>query len=98
MNEIERADKAYEQSLDVPPSPYVWLMDSDFCMNCGTELADVDGYCWWCWEKREEEWNRADDEWPDEDEEVTYIGEYDQELYVMPKQTVIVDMEVEGEL
>lgn len=46
----------------------IWLMDSDFCMNCGTELADVDGYCWWCWEQLEEEWNRDDEQdvWYDE--------------------------------
>jgi hypothetical protein len=46
----------------------IWLMDSDFCQNCATELADVDGYCWWCWEKLEDEWNRDDDE---------YVGDWD---------------------
>ena len=45
----------------------IWLMDSDFCQNCGTELAEIECYCWWCWEKKEEEWNREDDEWPDDD-------------------------------
>lgn len=43
-------------------SENIWLMDSDFCMNCGTELADVDGYCWWCWEQLEDEWSRNDSE------------------------------------
>ncbi len=44
----------------------IWLMDSDFCMNCGTKLADVDGYCWWCWEHLEDEWNRDDEEYVDD--------------------------------
>lgn len=49
----------------------IWLMDSDFCANCATELADVDGYCWWCWEQLEDEWSREDDEyWPDDEQEV----------------------------
>ncbi len=97
MNELERADKAYEQSLNVPPSPYVWTMDSDYCDECGIYLFDGgisddnSGLCSTCFE------NWLNDMEDDEDEEVTYIGEYDQELYVMPKQTVIVDMEVEGE-
>jgi hypothetical protein len=61
VNDLEQADNEYEQSLDVPPSPYIWLMDSDFCQNCGTELADVDGYCWWCWEQLEDEERQDDD-------------------------------------
>ena len=57
-------------------SDVVWLMDSDFCQSCGTELADVDGYCWWCWEQLEDEWNREDDEdtiWYGEEDNVNDI-------------------------
>jgi len=69
----------------------IWLMDSDFCQNCGDELADVDGLCWWCWKQRvtSGEDRFDEDEYWDGDDEVSYIGEYDQEIVVMPKQTVV---------
>jgi len=46
----------------------IWLMDTDFCYNCN-ELADVDGLCWWCWEKIEEaERTAAEEEYWDEED------------------------------
>ncbi len=42
MRELERADTEYEQSLDIPPSPFVWLMDSECCERCGCILDDFE--------------------------------------------------------
>ncbi len=66
----------------------IWVMDSDLCEMCG-ELLDDWGICPACgydgveWEREED-----DDDW--DDEEVYYVGEYDQELATVPK--IVPDM------
>ncbi len=78
MNEIERADTAYEQSLDIPPSPYDWLMDSEYCCNCGTALSRFESTL--CYDCQQDEWydeaQALYDSWFhfDEDEEEQEAG------------------------
>ena len=37
-HELARADREFEERLDIPPSPYIWLMDSECCDKCGCIL------------------------------------------------------------
>ena len=85
MSELERADKAYEQSLDVPPSPYVWTMEQDYCDECGVYLYeggicdDNSGLCSTCFENWLNDMEDEEDVWYDE------YGDGDYREYEVPR-------------
>ncbi len=71
MNELERVDTEYEQSLDIPPSPWAWMMDSEYCSTCGA-LLDIGEWdqCDFCLENaRYDEEQAFYDSWFDFDED-----------------------------
>ena len=37
-HELARADREHEERLNIPPSPFIWLMDSECCDKCGCIL------------------------------------------------------------
>ena len=78
-HELARADREFEERISLPPSPYVWVMDSECCAECGWLL----GYFGECtnpacpiWEG----WTGWDEE---EDDPYADSGDYDERAYLM---------------
>ena len=73
-HELARADREFEESIAIPPSPFIWLMDSECCDKCGAALDCFESViCTDCLENAwydEEQARYAgwDDEYEDEQE------------------------------